>query len=117
LLSANPPALQLQIHNRSWLLLGVMKQDVQRYLAVSGHLAPVQVLCWSGESLAPELLEALKPKVAIASSNTIDPDAIQLLQKSKIQLYWTGRDGAISWTPNRDFETTLEEINRDAPLL
>ncbi|HEY9730084.1 MAG TPA: ComEC/Rec2 family competence protein [Chroococcales cyanobacterium] len=117
LVSANPPALQLQIHNRSWLLLGMMKQDVQRYLAVSGHLAPVQVLWWSGESLAPELLEALKPKVAIASSNAIDPDAVQLLQKSKIPLYWTGRDGAIGWTPNRGFETTLEEINRDAPLL
>jgi competence protein ComEC len=55
--------------------------------------------------------------VAIASSQTVDLTVAKLLQKAKIPLYWTGRDGAIQWTPHDGFETTLEETNKDAPLL
>jgi competence protein ComEC len=117
LVNVEPPVLQLQIRDQSWLLLGEIKPDIQKQLAKSRRLPPVQVLLWSGEPLTPELLEAVKPKVAIASSNTVDPDAAQLLRKTKIPLYWTGRDGAVQWTPNGGFETTLEAINNDAPLL
>ncbi len=117
LVNAQPPMLRLQIRNQTWLLLGDIKPDVQKQLATIGKLPSVQVLLWSGESLTPELLEVLQPKVAIASSNTVDSDAAQLLRKAKIPLYWTGRDGAIQWTPSSGFETTLEAINNDAPLL
>jgi competence protein ComEC len=115
--NAEPLMLQLQIRNQTWLLLGEMKPDFQKQLAKTGNLSGVQVLLWTGERLTPELLEVLQPKVAIASSNTVDLDTAQLLRKSKISLYWTGRDGAIQWTPNGGFETTLEAINDDAPLL
>ena len=117
LINTEPPVLQLQIRDQSWLLLGEMKPDVQKQLAKTGNLPRVQVLWWSGEHLTPELLKALQPKVAIASSNTMDSEAAQLLRNSKIPLYWTGRDGAIQWTPNGGFESTLEAINNDAPLL
>jgi len=75
------------------------------------------VLWWTGGQLMPELLEALQAKVAIASSNTLNPEAAQLLRNNKTLLYWTGRDGAIQWTPNTGFETTLETSNNDASLL
>jgi competence protein ComEC len=117
LINTEPPVLQLQIRDQSWLLLGEMKPDVQKQLAKTGNLPRVQVLWWSGEHLTPELLKALQPKVAIASSNTMDSEAAQLLRNSKIPLYWTGRDGAIQWTPNGGFESTLEAINNDAPQL
>ncbi|HAJ61661.1 MAG TPA: hypothetical protein DCP31_22410, partial [Cyanobacteria bacterium UBA8543] len=117
LVKAEPSVLQLQIHSKTWLLLGEIKPDAQQKLAETGNLRPVEVLWWSGETLTPELLEALKPKVAIASSNTVDLETAQQLRNAKIPLYWTGRDGAIQWTPNGGFETTLEAISNDAPLL
>ena len=117
LIKAEPAVLQLKIGNQTWLLMGETKPDVQKQLARANNLSPVQVLCWSGERLTPELLQVLQPKVAIASSNTVDLDAAQLLRNAKIPLYWTGRDGAIQWTPNAGFETTLEALPNDAPLL
>ncbi|HEY9631926.1 MAG TPA: ComEC/Rec2 family competence protein [Coleofasciculaceae cyanobacterium] len=117
LINAKPPILRLQIRQQSWLLLGEIKPDDQKQLLKTDRLPPSQVLWWSGELLTSELLEAVKPKVAIASSNTVDSEAAQLLRKLKIPLYWTGRDGAVQWTPNSGFETTLEAINSDASLL
>jgi competence protein ComEC len=117
LIRSEPPMLQLQIHNQTWLLLGAIKPDVQKQLVKTGNLPQVQVLWWTGETLSPQLLGALQPKVAIASSETVDPDAAQLLRNAKIPLYWTGRDGAIQWTPDDGFKTTLDAINNDASLL
>jgi competence protein ComEC len=117
LIKAEPAVLQLKIGTQTWLLMGETKPDVQKQLARANNLSRVQVLCWSGERLTPELLQVLQPKVAIASSNTVDLDAAQLLRNAKIPLYWTGRDGAIQWTPNAGFETTLEALPNDAPLL
>jgi competence protein ComEC len=117
LISSEPRMLQLQILDQTWLLLENVKPDVQQQLAKTGNLPRTQVLWWSGERLTIELLEALKPNVAIASSNTLDSEAAQLLHNAKVPLYWTGRDGAIQWTPTGGFETTLETSNNDAPLL
>ncbi|HEY9611310.1 ComEC/Rec2 family competence protein [Allocoleopsis sp.] len=117
LINVDPPVLQFQLRYQSWLLLGEMKSEAQQQLIKSRNIPPVQVLWWSGESLAPDLLKALQPKVAIASSKTVDLDTAKLLQRAKIPLYWTGRDGAIEWTPQQGFETTIEATNKDAPLL
>ncbi|NES18660.1 MAG: DUF4131 domain-containing protein [Symploca sp. SIO3E6] len=117
LISAEPPVLQLQINSQTWLILGRLAPDEQKQLVTAGNLPPTQVLWWSGKSLAPELLEALQPQVVIASSNTIAPETAQLLLESETVFYFTGRDGAIQWTPYDGFETTLEVSNKDAPLL
>lgn len=116
-INADPPVLQLQIRYESWLLLGEMKLDVQQQIVKSLNLPSVKVLSWSGERLSPDLLKALQPKVVIASSKRVDLDTAKLLQKSQIPIYWTGRDGAIQWTPQDGFETTLEATNKDVPLL
>jgi competence protein ComEC len=118
LLNTQPAVLQLQIQQQIWLLLGEVQPDIQKQLANTDKLPQAQVLLWTGESLLPELLTAVQPKVAIASSSkTVDIDTAQLLRKAKIPLYWTGRDGAIQWTANSGFETTLETTNNDASLL
>lgn len=117
LIDAQVPILQLKIRGQNWLLLGSAKPDTQAQLIKTGNLAPIQVLWWSGERLLPELVEALQPKVAIASSNTVDLETAQLIRNAKIPLYWTGRDGAVQWTTRGGFETTLEAVNNDAPLL
>ncbi|HBE21027.1 MAG TPA: competence protein [Cyanobacteria bacterium UBA11149] len=117
LISADPPILQLQIKNLSWLLVGEMKTEIQAQLVKSGNLPQTQVLWWSGEALIPELVESLKPEIAIASSNIIDPEMVKLLLNSKIDFYWTGRDGAIQWTVKEGFETTIDANRDDAALL
>ncbi|MGB5963421.1 MAG: ComEC/Rec2 family competence protein [Coleofasciculaceae cyanobacterium] len=117
LINAQAQILQLKIRGQNWLLLGSAKPDTQTELLKTGNLAPIQVLWWSGERLLPELLAVLKPKVAIASSNTVDLETAQLMRNAKIPLYWTGRDGAVQWTTRGGFETTLETVNNDAPLL
>ncbi len=115
LISAEPSVLQLQLHEQSWLVLGAMKPDKQKQVASS--LPRAQVLYWSGEALAPELVEALQPVVAIASSTNIDLDTVQQLQKSKTKIYWTGCDGAIQWTPANGFEPTLQAMDNNTSQL
>lgn len=116
MINAESSVLQLQLRDKKWLLLGNVNQDLQRQLVTDAKLTPVQVLLWSGNTLDGKLLEVLEPKVAIASAKTIDPDTAQLLTDSGIKLYWTGRDGAIQWTPQGGFETTLETVDNDASL-
>lgn len=117
LINSELPILQLKISDQNWLILGVIKPEAQNQYAKKGNLPPTQVLWYSGEQLTPELLEALQPKVAITSSNTVNLETAQLIRNAKIPLYWTARDGAIQWTPKGGFETTLETINNDAPFL
>ncbi len=117
LISVYPPIVQLQIKGKSWLLLGETKPEIQQQLVRSGNLPKTQVLWWSGEALIPELVESLKPEIAIASSNLVDPEVVKLLLNSNIDFYWTGRDGAIQWTVNGGFETTLDANSDDAALL
>ncbi|MCP2730162.1 ComEC/Rec2 family competence protein [Symplocastrum sp. BBK-W-15] len=117
IISIDPPIVQLQIKGKSWLILGETKPEIQEQLVKSGNLTKTQVLWWSGEALIPELVESLKPEIAIASSNLVDPEVVKLLVNSKIDFYWTGRDGAIQWTVNGGFETTLDANRDDAALL
>lgn len=117
LINAQAPMLELQIQGQTWLLLGNIKPNEQKKLALSRRLPRAQVLWWTGESLATDLLEAIKPQVAIASSATIKPDTVSRLRKSNTQLFWTGRDGAIQWTPKGKFEATIEATENNASLL
>jgi len=120
LIVAKPAVLQLQIDGQLWLLLGNLKPDRQKQLAITGRLPRAQALWWSGETLSSELLETLQPEIAIASARTLKPDTIAQLKQHKVQLYWTGRDGAIQWNPDMPeagFKTTLDLDDDEAFLL
>lgn len=117
LITTQPPILQLQIQGQTWLLLGNLQPNEQKKLALTGRLPRPQVLWWSGESLATDLLKALRPEVAIASSATLDTDTLSELRKGKTQVFWTGKDGAILWTSSGKFEATIEATENNASLL
>lgn len=117
LIDTQPLMWQLQIQGQTWLLLENLQFNQQNKLALTGGLPRIQVLWWSGDSLATDLLEALRPEVAIASSATLDPDTLLGLHKGKTQVFWTGRDGAIQWTPSGKFEATIEATEKNASLL
>ncbi|HEY9908260.1 MAG TPA: ComEC/Rec2 family competence protein, partial [Thermosynechococcaceae cyanobacterium] len=116
ILSANPAIVEFQIRGQTWLWLGAPTPSQQTELLNSGSLSQVQVLWWSGKRLRPELLEALHPKVAIAA-NTVNREAIDQLRRLKARLYWTGRDGAIQWTAQDGFKTTLETDDNNPSAL
>ena len=111
------PTLQLQIQGQTWLILGKAKPEEQKQLALSRKLPHAQVLLWAGKSLDRDLLKAVQPEVAIASSPTLDSDTMSQLRASKVQVFVTGKDGAIVRTPDGKFETSLETIEEKSSAL
>ncbi|NJM58612.1 MAG: hypothetical protein HC857_16030 [Synechococcales cyanobacterium RU_4_20] len=52
----------------------------------------------------------MKPEAAIASAKTLQPDTLRLLLTQDIPAYWTGRDGAVQWTPPSNVQPTREVL-------
>ncbi len=106
MISNNPAILQIQVYQQTWLLLSHWYGNSDR---VINRLPHADVLWWSGEALSSELLERVQPKVAIASARSI-PVETQTWFKAHpaITFYQTGEDGAVQWTPEHGFKTTIE---------
>jgi competence protein ComEC len=116
-LHPNAAAIELQFKDQTWLFVDSPATNPSSDWFNQTNLSPAQVIWWSGDRLPLEVLEQVQPKVAIASSNRINPDTLVQLRQRNIQLFWTGRDGAIQWTPNTGFRTTLESgDNGSLPL-
>ncbi|MEG3931380.1 MULTISPECIES: ComEC/Rec2 family competence protein [unclassified Microcoleus] len=115
--NAEIPVVEFLVGNRTWLLVGEMTPEAQKKLAATGTLKPAQVLWWSGKALTAELLGAVGPQVAIASADEIDPETAAQLRQTKTQIFWTGRDGALQWTPAGGFKTTLESEENQTSFL
>jgi competence protein ComEC len=107
LISAAPAVFGFQIQDQQWLLLSHVSAAAQAHLIAAQVLPPAQVLWWSGEDLLPQLVAAVKPTIAIAAARAVSPATIAQLQQSGIELYTTGQDGAMQWTPQQGFTTIL----------
>ena len=110
------PILQLQILDRNWLLVGNIKSKEVQQLVKSGSLPHPQVL-WCAPQSLKDLVIALQPQVAIASYANFDTKALSELNQSQTKLFFTGRDGAIQWTPNGDFEAFIEATENKSSVL
>ncbi len=111
-LATEPPLWQFQIHDTTWLWLDALPESVQ--LSLASQLRVVSVLWWGGGPIVPELLAVLQPQVAIASASVVDPGTLAQLEERKTQVFWTGRDGALQWTPQSGFRPTLESAETTA---
>ncbi|MGL5924575.1 ComEC/Rec2 family competence protein [Chroococcidiopsis sp.] len=112
LLDAQQQILQIQIQDRTWLILG--ETEIEK---TNKRLPHAQVLVWSGEKLDSSLIAAVKPEVAIASRTKLDPKTIAELQQGKTKVFLTGRDGAVQWTPKGKFEIAVETVEDKASAL
>ncbi|MFS0513116.1 ComEC/Rec2 family competence protein [Nostoc sp. UIC 10607] len=110
------PILQLQILDQNWLLVGNIKSKEVQQLVKSGSLPRPQVL-WCAPQSLKDLVIALQPQVAIASSANFDPKTLSELNQSQTKLFFTGRDGAIQWTPNGQFEAFIEATESKSSIL
>ncbi|MCC5622287.1 ComEC/Rec2 family competence protein, partial [Nostoc sp. CHAB 5715] len=110
------PILQLQILDQNWLLVGNIKSKEVQQLVKSGSLPRPQVL-WCAPQSLKDLVIALQPQVAIASSANFDTKALSELNQSQTKLFFTGRDGAIQWTPNGEFEAFIEATENKSSVL
>ncbi len=107
LLHRDPAIVEFQMQDKTWLWLETASLEEQEKWVKSVRFSPVAVLWWSGQSLHPEVIKALKPEVAIASAPTVNPETAAQLRRMGSQLYWTGRDGALQWNPQTGFKATL----------
>ncbi|MCX7594070.1 MAG: ComEC/Rec2 family competence protein, partial [Fischerella sp.] len=116
LLNNEPPILQMQIQGQYWLLVGHLKPMEIRQLVQTGRLPRPQVLWCPGDTLK-ELVTALQPQVAIAPNANIDQKSLLEVSQNQTKLYFTGRDGAIQWTPNGEFETFIQATENNTSVL
>jgi competence protein ComEC len=109
-----PPIVEFHHAHQRWLWLGDSATQQADSLK---EMAPVQVLWWSGEPLRADLLAALRPEVAIASTKTLPQATIDQFQPLGTRLYWTGQHGAIQWTPQTGFKPTLNSSENQPSAL
>ncbi|MEA5598588.1 ComEC/Rec2 family competence protein [Rivularia sp. UHCC 0363] len=110
------PIIQMQILDRSWLFVGNTEPNELRQLIETQSLPRPQVL-WCPTKSLKELVIALQPEVAIAPNPDLEAKDVSILNQSKTQLFFTGRDGAIQWTPQRLFETYVQNAENMTSLL
>ena len=106
------PLWQLQIQNQKWLLVGDTQLSNKKIQVTSQNIPSVQVLLFA-KNLDADLVAAIKPEVAIANSKSTVSNTASF-KKIKTKIFLTGRDGAIQWTPNNKFESTIETVRATA---
>lgn len=119
LLSSSPTLIRLTTAETKWLFLGNADAKSQKQLLSQPRLLAklaAKVLWWNGSDLAPELLQAIKPEVAIASRSILPEPVVDQIQNANIRLFSTGRDGAIQWTPANQIQTLREVEDTASPL-
>ncbi|MEM6437748.1 MAG: ComEC/Rec2 family competence protein [Cyanobacteria bacterium P01_D01_bin.115] len=99
---------------QSWLLLPPLSPELQAYLAQSSTLLESHVLVWAGGALSDELLAAVNPKVVICYGRNLSEAIERRLRQADRQVFWTQRDGAVTWHHQHGFHAYLETKHRNA---
>jgi competence protein ComEC len=111
LLGVENPIVRLS-DRQDWLLLPELPLGTQEHLAKTGTTLHSEVLVWAGDELSPALVEAVAPQVAICYGRQLSESLERQLQRQNIQVFWTHRDGAITWQPQQGFRRYLSTPHR-----
>lgn len=109
-LQTSPAIFQIELaeYKQKWIVIGDPKLDRAQPIIDIELLNPIQTLYWRGGKLSKGAIEKMNPQIAIAATNSPDPDTIKLLERNNVRVYYTNRDGAIQWTPTGEFRPYLE---------
>ncbi len=116
LINKDIPILQMQIRGQFWLFVGNQNPTKLKKLMKSGELPHPQVLWHTGKILR-SLLKALEPQVAIAGNTNLSSRDLSAISKMKTKVFFTGRDGAIQWTPEGKFEAFIQDTENRTSVL
>jgi competence protein ComEC len=119
LLNQSPNVLKIKTGELTWLLLPNADPKSQQAIATKKDLLPklsANILWWTGGQIEPAILQAINPKIAIASATSVVEAMINQLYEAKIRVFYTGRDGAIQWTPDKDFHTLRDQQDMRSPI-
>ena len=119
LLNQSPDILKIKIGELSWLLLNNADQKTQQAIAAKKDILPslsANVLWWTGGQIEPVILKAINPQIAIASATSVVEEMVNQLYEAKVRIFWTGRDGAIQWSPDKDFHTLRDQQDSRSPI-
>ncbi|NJR66943.1 MAG: DUF4131 domain-containing protein [Leptolyngbyaceae cyanobacterium CRU_2_3] len=108
LLAADASAFHLQIGNQDWLFLNRLRSGNSRPSGLA-QLPQAQVLWWTGKELHPQILEQVKPKVAIAPKLGLPAfsPTKTWFEQWQVELYAIEQTGSIQWQPDQGFSTAL----------
>ena len=84
LLHQAPGILRIQTAKTTWLLLADADSKVQRALLDKASLSAslkADILWWNGGEIVPELLDAIKPTTAIASTLSVTDTITDALER------------------------------------
>jgi competence protein ComEC len=119
LLNQSPDVIKIKTGELSWLLLANSDQKAQQALIAKKDLLPqlsANILWWTGGQIEPEILQAINPKIAIASATSVVEAMVNQLYDAKVRVFWTGRDGSIQWSPDKDFHTLRDQQDTRSPI-
>lgn len=112
LLGAENPILRLK-SQQSWLLLPSLPLNIQQHLASAGTVLQSDVLVWPGGQINDALLQAVRPQTVICYGRHLPAPIERNLQQMNIRVFWTQRDGAVTWQPRQGFHSYLEAKHRN----
>jgi competence protein ComEC len=103
---AQPTILEMNLGSQRWLLVdGSNETDFSAWLTTV-HLPSIQTLWWTSSSLSTRVVEQIRPQTLILSGKQLAPNVLSALKTIVPQVFWTGQDGTIQWTP-KGFSTTV----------
>jgi competence protein ComEC len=103
---AQPTVLEMNLDSQRWLLVdGSNETDFSAWLTTV-KLPPIQTLWWTSSSLSAQVVEQIHPQTLILSGKQLAPPTLSALKTIVPQVFWTGQDGTIQWTP-KGFSTTV----------
>ncbi len=97
--------LKITLRKEQWTFLQSSTDDIS---SAFSDLKDTDILVWEGKELDRSWLEQLNLKSAIAVTNQVSDELQNQINQKGINFYFTGKDGAIQWTPEAGLKTWLD---------
>lgn len=98
-------SLKITLKKEQWTFF---QSSADNTSSAFSDLKNTDILVWEGKELDRSWLEKPKLKSAIAVTNKVSDQLQTQFNQKGIDLYFTGKHGAVQWTPEAGFKTWLD---------